>query len=136
MTAALPALEFTELEAMDAPGDADDYIRGFAVGVIIGSAISTILKAFVDELIVPPVRGDLKLMSIGFFLDENAPVMWRGPMLHRALEQFLSDVHWGGVRLAHVLDRVAKTNLPKKAGASGAITNLNDVKGLDRKSVV
>jgi ATP-binding protein involved in chromosome partitioning len=46
-------------------------------------------------MIVPPVRGDLKLMSIGFFLEENAPVMWRGPMLHRALEQFLSDVHWG-----------------------------------------
>jgi ATP-binding protein involved in chromosome partitioning len=34
-------------------------------------------------------------MSIGFFLDDNEPVMWRGPMLHRALEQFLSDVHWG-----------------------------------------
>src|SRR5512134_2820097 len=49
----------------------------------------------VDDMIVPPVRGDLKLMSIGFFLDENAPIMWRGPMLHRALEQFLSDVHWG-----------------------------------------
>jgi len=49
----------------------------------------------VDEMIVPPVRGDLKLMSIGFFLDENAPIMWRGPMLHKALEQFLSDVHWG-----------------------------------------
>jgi ATP-binding protein involved in chromosome partitioning len=32
---------------------------------------------------------------IGFFLDDNQPVMWRGPMLHRALEQFLSDVHWG-----------------------------------------
>ena len=43
----------------------------------------------VDKMIVPPVRGDLKLMSIGFFLDDNAPVMWRGPMLHRALEQFL-----------------------------------------------
>jgi ATP-binding protein involved in chromosome partitioning len=51
-----------------------------------------------------PVRPDdgvasaalaLKLMSIGFFLDDNQPVMWRGPMLHRALEQFLSDVHWG-----------------------------------------
>jgi ATP-binding protein involved in chromosome partitioning len=39
----------------------------------------------------------LKLMSIGFFLDDNQPVMWRGPMLHRALEQFLSDVHWGQV---------------------------------------
>jgi ATP-binding protein involved in chromosome partitioning len=49
----------------------------------------------VDRMIVPPVRHGLKLMSIGFFLDENAPVMWRGPMLHRALEQFLSDVHWG-----------------------------------------
>jgi len=34
-------------------------------------------------------------MSIGFFLDDNQPVMWRGPMLHRALEQFLQDVHWG-----------------------------------------
>ena len=48
----------------------------------------------------PPESGvasdaSLKLMSIGFFLDENSPVMWRGPMLHRALEQFLSDVHWG-----------------------------------------
>jgi ATP-binding protein involved in chromosome partitioning len=49
----------------------------------------------VDQMIVPPVVRDVKLMSIGFFLDENAPVMWRGPMLHRALEQFLSDVHWG-----------------------------------------
>jgi ATP-binding protein involved in chromosome partitioning len=36
-------------------------------------------------------------MSIGFFLDENEPVMWRGPMLHRALEQFLTDVHWGEI---------------------------------------
>jgi ATP-binding protein involved in chromosome partitioning len=49
----------------------------------------------VDDMIVPPVRGDLKLMSIGFFLDGNGPIMWRGPMLHKALEQFLSDVHWG-----------------------------------------
>jgi len=49
----------------------------------------------VDRMIVPPVKHDLKLMSIGFFLEDNEPVMWRGPMLHRALEQFLSDVHWG-----------------------------------------
>jgi ATP-binding protein involved in chromosome partitioning len=41
------------------------------------------------------VKHDLKLMSIGFFLDDNQPVMWRGPMLHKALEQFLEDVHWG-----------------------------------------
>src|SRR5205823_2139170 len=49
----------------------------------------------VDKMIVPPVKDGLKLMSIGFFLDDNQPVMWRGPMLHRALEQFLQDVHWG-----------------------------------------
>src|SRR5260221_10211036 len=49
----------------------------------------------VDGMIVPPVKDGLKLMSIGFFLDDNQPVMWRGPMLHKALEQFLEDVHWG-----------------------------------------
>ena len=51
----------------------------------------------VDEMIVPPVKDGLKLMSIGFFLDGNEPVMWRGPMLHKALEQFLTDVHWGAL---------------------------------------
>src|SRR3954469_1607823 len=51
----------------------------------------------VDQMIVPPVKDGLKLMSIGFFLDDNEPVMWRGPMLHRALEQFLTDVHWGEI---------------------------------------
>ena len=49
----------------------------------------------VDKLMIPPVAHDLKLMSIGFFVDDNEPLMWRGPMLHRALEQFLQDVHWG-----------------------------------------
>jgi ATP-binding protein involved in chromosome partitioning len=52
----------------------------------------------VDEMIVPPVKDDLKLMSIGFFLETSSePVMWRGPMLHKALEQFLTDVHWGEI---------------------------------------
>src|SRR5689334_21448194 len=40
----------------------------------------------VDRMIVPPVAHAMKLMSIGFFLEDNSPVMWRGPMLHRALE--------------------------------------------------
>ena len=70
--------------------DADVY--GHSVPHLLGISQKPVL---VDRMIVPPVRHDLKLMSIGFFLDENAPVMWRGPMLHRALEQFLSDVHWG-----------------------------------------
>src|SRR5688572_14415879 len=70
--------------------DADVY--GHSIPHMLGITQRPVV---VDKMIVPPVRGDLKLMSIGFFLDENAPVMWRGPMLHRALEQFLSDVHWG-----------------------------------------
>ena len=70
--------------------DADVY--GYSIPHMLGIHQTPVA---VDKMIVPPVRGDLKVMSIGFFLDENAPVMWRGPMLHRALEQFLSDVHWG-----------------------------------------
>ena len=70
--------------------DADVY--GHSIPHLLGIRQKPVL---VDRMIVPPVRHDLKLMSIGFFLDDNAPVMWRGPMLHRALEQFLSDVHWG-----------------------------------------
>src|SRR5918996_1579768 len=69
--------------------DADVY--GFSIPTMLGINQRPIA---VDKMIVPPVRGDLKVMSIGFFLDDNSPVMWRGPMLHRALEQFLSDVHW------------------------------------------
>jgi ATP-binding protein involved in chromosome partitioning len=70
--------------------DADIY--GHSIPHILGIHQKPIA---VDEMIVPPVKDGLKLMSIGFFLDENEPVMWRGPMLHRALEQFLTDVHWG-----------------------------------------
>jgi ATP-binding protein involved in chromosome partitioning len=70
--------------------DADVY--GHSIPHLLGIRQKPVA---VDRMIVPPVRGDLKLMSIGFFLDDNEPVMWRGPMLHRALEQFLTDVHWG-----------------------------------------
>jgi ATP-binding protein involved in chromosome partitioning len=72
--------------------DADVY--GHSIPHVLGIRQKPVL---VDKMIVPPVNHDLKLMSIGFFLDDNQPVMWRGPMLHRALEQFLSDVHWGHV---------------------------------------
>ncbi|MDQ2984708.1 MAG: Mrp/NBP35 family ATP-binding protein [Actinomycetota bacterium] len=74
--------------------DADIY--GHSVPHLLGVDQKPIV---VDRMIVPPVKDGMKLMSIGFFLDENAPVMWRGPMLHRALEQFLSDVHWGELDL-------------------------------------
>src|SRR6476620_5288727 len=70
--------------------DADVY--GHSIPHVLGIHQKPVL---VDKMIIPPVKHDLKLMSIGFFLDDNQPVMWRGPMLHRALEQFLTDVHWG-----------------------------------------
>jgi ATP-binding protein involved in chromosome partitioning len=70
--------------------DADIY--GHSIPHLLGISQRPVV---VDKMIVPPVRNDMKLMSIGFFLDDNQPVMWRGPMLHRALEQFLQDVHWG-----------------------------------------
>ncbi|HEX8101785.1 MAG TPA: P-loop NTPase [Solirubrobacteraceae bacterium] len=52
-------------------------------------------KVSAERKILPPVAHDVKVMSIGFFLDEDAAVVWRGPMLHKALQQFLEDVAWG-----------------------------------------
>jgi ATP-binding protein involved in chromosome partitioning len=77
--------------------DADIY--GHSVPHMLGIDQKPVV---VDKMIVPPVRHDLKLMSIGFFLDDNQPVMWRGPMLHRAFEQFLQDVHWGNLDILFV----------------------------------
>jgi ATP-binding protein involved in chromosome partitioning len=79
-------------ERGDRVGILDADIYGHSIPHLLGINQKPIA---VDKMIVPPVKNDLKLMSIGFFLDDNQPVMWRGPMLHKALEQFLSDVHWG-----------------------------------------
>ena len=86
------AVAFSQLGRRTGVLDADIY--GHSIPHILGIHQKPVA---VDEMIVPPVKGDLKLMSIGFFLDDNEPVMWRGPMLHRALEQFLTDVHWGDI---------------------------------------
>jgi ATP-binding protein involved in chromosome partitioning len=84
------AVAFSRLGQRAGILDADVY--GHSIPHLLGIQQKPVA---VDRMIVPPVRGELKLMSIGFFLDDNQPVMWRGPMLHRALEQFLTDVHWG-----------------------------------------
>jgi ATP-binding protein involved in chromosome partitioning len=44
---------------------------------------------------MPPTAHGVRLISIGMFIEGNTPVVWRGPMLHRALQQFLADVYWG-----------------------------------------
>ena len=84
------AVAFSQLGRRTGILDADIY--GHSIPHILGIHQKPVA---VDQMIVPPVKDGLKLMSIGFFLDDNEPVMWRGPMLHRALEQFLTDVHWG-----------------------------------------
>jgi len=72
--------------------DADIY--GFSIPGMLG--IDQRPVSF-EGMIVPPVAHEVKTISIGYFLDDEGAVMWRGPMLHRALEQFLTDVHWGGL---------------------------------------
>jgi ATP-binding protein involved in chromosome partitioning len=70
--------------------DADVY--GYSIPRMLGILRRPVV---VDRMIVPPVAHGLKVMSIGFFVNEDQAVVWRGPMLHKALEQFLSDVYWG-----------------------------------------
>lgn len=70
--------------------DADVY--GFSVPKMLGIDQEPVV---IDDLIVPPVAHGVKVISIGFFVGDDQPVMWRGPMLHKALEQFLVDVYWG-----------------------------------------
>ncbi|KKO79363.1 Mrp/NBP35 family ATP-binding protein [Corynebacterium striatum] len=71
--------------------DADIY--GHSVPGLLGSTAGpTVLD---DEMLLPPISHGIKHISIGQFVEGNAPVVWRGPMLHRALQQFLADVFWG-----------------------------------------
>ncbi len=78
--------------------------KGLAVGVldadIYGFSIPRMLGVTgrptrIGEMILPPLAHGVKVISVGMFVDGNVPVVWRGPMLHRALQQFLSDVFWG-----------------------------------------
>jgi ATP-binding protein involved in chromosome partitioning len=48
----------------------------------------------IDRMLVPPEVHGVRCISMGFFVEEDQPVIWRGPMLHKALEQFLTDVYW------------------------------------------
>lgn len=78
--------------------------RGMKVGVvdadIYGHSVPRMIGAAdrptkIENMIIPPQSHGVKVISIGMFTDGNTPVVWRGPMLHRALQQFLADVFWG-----------------------------------------
>ena len=77
--------------------------RGLNVGIldadIYGHSIPHMLGSDarphqVDDMIMPPIAHGVKIISIGHFVEGNTPVIWRGPMLHRAIQQFLSEVFW------------------------------------------
>ena len=69
--------------------DAD--VWGFSIPRMLGVEHP---PAVIDSMLVPPESHGVHVISMGFFADEETPVIWRGPMLHKALEQFLTDVFW------------------------------------------
>jgi ATP-binding protein involved in chromosome partitioning len=70
--------------------DADVY--GFSVPKMLAVTQAPLV---LDQLLVPPVAYGVRCMSMGFIVEDDQPVVWRGPLLHKALEQFLVDVYWG-----------------------------------------
>jgi ATP-binding protein involved in chromosome partitioning len=84
------AIALTRLGHEVAVLDADVY--GFSVPKMLGIDQEPVV---IDQMIVPPVGHGVKVISTGFFVPDEQPVIWRGPMLHKALEQFLTDVLWG-----------------------------------------
>jgi len=70
--------------------DADVY--GFSVPKMLGVRTDPLI---IGDLVVPPTANGVRCLSMGFFVADDTPVIWRGPMLHKALEQFLVDAYWG-----------------------------------------
>ncbi|MCV7030552.1 Mrp/NBP35 family ATP-binding protein [Mycobacterium sherrisii] len=73
-------------------GVLDADIHGHSVPRMMGT---TDRPTQVESMILPPIAHEVKVISIAQFTQGNTPVVWRGPMLHRALQQFLADVFWG-----------------------------------------
>ncbi len=69
--------------------DADVY--GFSIPRILGVGGQ---PTSIDNQIIPHRKENIQVMSIGFFIDENTPVIWRGPLLHKTVNQFINDVYW------------------------------------------
>ena len=80
-----------------AVGLVDADVFGFSIPGILGLAGAKPTK--VGEMILPPINYGVKVISIGMFVDDNAAVSWRGPMLHRTIKQFLTDVYFGDLDL-------------------------------------
>ncbi len=70
--------------------DADVY--GFSVPKMLGVDHDPMV---IDDIMIPPIAHGVACLSMGLFVEDSQPLIWRGPMLHKALQQFLSDAHWG-----------------------------------------
>jgi ATP-binding protein involved in chromosome partitioning len=70
--------------------DADVY--GFSVPKMLGADHDPVV---LGDLVVPAAVHGVRVLSMGFFVPDDQPVIWRGPMLHKAIEQFLADAYWG-----------------------------------------
>lgn len=73
-------------------GIMDADVHGHSVPAMLGI---TTAPTLVEGMMMPPTAFGVRVISIGMFVEDNAPVVWRGPMLHRALQQFVNDVYWG-----------------------------------------
>jgi len=69
--------------------DADVY--GFSVPKMLGTDHDPII---LGDVVIPTQKHGVKCLSMGYFVPDDQPVIWRGPMLHKAIEQFLSDAYW------------------------------------------
>jgi ATP-binding protein involved in chromosome partitioning len=70
--------------------DADVY--GFSVPKMLGATRDPVV---LGDMVVPVAAHGVRVLSMGFFVQDDTPVIWRGPMLHKAIEQFLRDAYWG-----------------------------------------
>ena len=73
-------------------GVLDADVWGYSIPRMLGASGQPVV---VEGMVMPKQAHGVKVISIGFFMPSERPVIWRGPMLHRALQQFLADVHWG-----------------------------------------
>ncbi len=70
--------------------DADVY--GFSVPKMLGTDHDPII---IGDIVIPTTAHGVKCLSMGYFVPDDQPVIWRGPMLHKAIQQFLTDAYWG-----------------------------------------
>lgn len=121
--------------------DADLY--GPSIGMMFG--VTDPPEGTDDGKIKPIEKFGIKLMSIGFLISPDRPVIWRGPMLNKALDQFLGDVLWGDLDILFVdlppgtgdiqISLIQKINLPKVGGAV-IVSTPQDVAFLDAKKAI